>query len=194
MVSIPYWVSYFQITNTPNYGTCFTFNSINNNRDTFAGNRISSMTGPFFGLSLVLNIDQDAYMDISKQAGARVTVHPYNQMPLVDEFGFDVNANTLTQAAIEQALVERQPEPYTSRCSHDWSKSNYSDYVGPAHVNYSLQQCQRFCSHSSIVMDCQCFHPVFLDDSETGPKTSPCNLTSGCEYSYKGLFKSHLIY
>ncbi len=48
--------------NAPSYGNCFTFNSVLNSDDQLAGNRVSSMTGPKFGLSLVLNIEQHKYM------------------------------------------------------------------------------------------------------------------------------------
>jgi hypothetical protein len=170
------------VTNAPSYGNCFTFNAADNSADLFAGERISSMTGPFFGLSVILNLEQRWYMNggESKQAGARLTVHDSAVRPLVDEFGYDVMPNTLTEAAIQQLYLERQPAPYTSNCTNDWSHTNYTEYV-PDGWSYTLQQCQRFCSHSSIMDTCDCFHPVFLDsDSRFG--NSPCNLTSGCKY------------
>ena len=46
-------------------------------------------------------------------------------------------------------------------CVKDWEKTNYSDYTQPD-WSYTLQQCQRVCSHSSIVEACGCFHPMFL--------------------------------
>ena len=43
-------------------GNCFTFNSVLNDQDEYAGTRRSSMTGPQFGLTLVLNVEQGEYM------------------------------------------------------------------------------------------------------------------------------------
>ena len=44
------------------YGNCYTFNSAyNNESDLDGGRRRSSMTGATFGMSLVLNIEQENY-------------------------------------------------------------------------------------------------------------------------------------
>ena len=60
----------FYVSNVPLYGNCFTFNTqFNNASDTFAGKRVSSLTGPSFGLSLIISLDQKDYMKdgITKQ-------------------------------------------------------------------------------------------------------------------------------
>jgi hypothetical protein len=57
-----YLFSNFLVSNTPSYGNCYTFNSELNSDDTYAGKRLNAMTGPQFGLMLVLNLDQSAYM------------------------------------------------------------------------------------------------------------------------------------
>ena len=56
-------------TASASYGACYTFNSELNPDDEHLDSRISSMTGPFFGLSLVLNLQQKAYLKggITKQ-------------------------------------------------------------------------------------------------------------------------------
>ena len=61
--------SYFLTTASASYGACYTFNSELNPDDEHLDSRISSMTGPFFGLSLVLNLQQKAYLKggITKQ-------------------------------------------------------------------------------------------------------------------------------
>ena len=39
------------------------FNSVYNKRkDPYAGNRVSSLTGPSFGLEIVLQLEEDMYM------------------------------------------------------------------------------------------------------------------------------------
>ena len=52
----------FYLINTASYGNCFVFNYARNLEDFLNGYRTSSLTGPDFGLRLVLNIQQDVYM------------------------------------------------------------------------------------------------------------------------------------
>ena len=55
--------SYFYITPTASYGNCLSFNyAANTELDPLAGERYSSKTGPFFGLSMVLNLEQRYYI------------------------------------------------------------------------------------------------------------------------------------
>ena len=117
----------------------------------------------------------------TKQAGARLVVHDDDLLPLTEEYGLDLAPNTLTEAAVAQVNLVRQRDPYPSNCSDTWTDTNYTKFV-PDHWPYSLQQCQRICSHSSILDQCGCFHPRFLDtESRFGYK--PCNLSSTCKKS-----------
>ena len=55
------------------YGNCFIFNTdYNAERDILAGLRVSSLTGPSFGLNLIITLDQTNYMrgGITKQVCA----------------------------------------------------------------------------------------------------------------------------
>ena len=62
---VHFFSSKFKTINVANYGNCFMFNSVyNNQNDTLAGERVSSLTGPSFGLILVLELDWDNYMQV----------------------------------------------------------------------------------------------------------------------------------
>ena len=39
-----------------------------------------------------------------------------------------------------------------------------------------LQQCKRFCVLDSVMADCGCFHPLYLDIDDTREEKPPCNL------------------
>ena len=55
------------------YGNCFIFNTnYNLESDPVAGRRVSSLTGPSFGLNLIITLDQKNYMrgEITKQVSA----------------------------------------------------------------------------------------------------------------------------
>ena len=97
----------FYITNTASFGNCFTFNSALNVNDPFGGERVSSLTGPNFGLDLVINIEQSQYMvgGVTSSAGARVVIHSTSSRPLPDELGHQLKPNTMTAIAIEEVKV-----------------------------------------------------------------------------------------
>ena len=49
--------------NVANYGNCFMFNSEYNENDDVAGQRVTSLTGPSFGLELEVELDIDSHLD-----------------------------------------------------------------------------------------------------------------------------------
>ena len=175
-------ISYFRFTNDMSYGNCFTFNTEENDDDPFAGVRKSSMTGPFFGLSLILNLEQRYYVGngITQAAGARIGVHNVTGQPLMSERGYDLMPNTQTNLAIQEVNITRLPSPYPSSCMSDFSETNYTDYVtNMKNVTwpYSLLQCKRACSFSQILIECGCYHPIFLEtDAQADWRT--CDLSS----------------
>ena len=98
--------SYFYITPTASYGNCLSFNyAANTELDPLAGERYSSKTGPFFGLSMVLNLEQRYYIGggITQAAGARFVITENNR-PLIDENGHDLMPNTLTEVAMQVSV------------------------------------------------------------------------------------------
>ena len=131
---------------TASYGNCYVFNSVWNPSDSQAGRRTSALTGPAYGLQLVLNLDQKNYMNggQSKQAGARLVISTSNTLALQDEKGMDLSPNTLTQVAIQETNVTRQPFPYTSKCFGDWNDTYYADDLegmGTGIPPYSIAVC-----------------------------------------------------
>ena len=187
------------------------FNTELNKQDAFGGARVTSLTGPAFGLTLILNLDQANYMKQgqSKQAGARMAVHPPDLNPLVDEEGMDLFPHTLTHASIQESDMQRIEAPYTSKCINYWTQTNYTAMavMGPNSsevVPYSLsvwtalnlfiitckleimiwslfQQCQRLCVITKIDEKCNCFHPYYADFDFLIENATPCNLTSECK-------------
>ena len=92
--------------------------------------------------------------------------------------GQDLTPNTLTEAAVQGLNLTRLQSPYPSKCMSNWSETNYTDYIDKD-WSYNLLQCQRVCTHSSVLMDCGCFHPLFMDLDAAGE--TPCNLTDSCK-------------
>ena len=106
-----FYFSYFFITPTATYGNCFSFNyAANEESDYLAGNRHSSRTGTFFGLEIVINLEQSYYIGdgITQAAGARSVIHNVNNRPLVDENGIDLMPNTLTELALQVEYISHK--------------------------------------------------------------------------------------
>ena len=97
------------------YGNCFVFNFQENTSESVA------LPGPGYGLSLVLNLEQEHYGQITQTTGARkslqffslildtlhcignrVTVHSRKTPPLIEDNGLMVEPNTATDIAIER--------------------------------------------------------------------------------------------
>ena len=55
--------SNFQQYFHPGYGNCFAFNKFDNKDDSEAGERNVSLPGPKFGLTLVLNVESQSYLE-----------------------------------------------------------------------------------------------------------------------------------
>ena len=138
--------SWFKVSNTPNFGNCFTFNSAINDEDPLGGSRVASMTGPNFGLDLIININQDNYMfgGQTRQAGARLVVHESDSRPLPAENGIDLHPNSLTRIPVQQIRIDRLPDPYTSNCSADWTKTNYSYFLPENETGWNYTLAVRF--------------------------------------------------
>ena len=98
--------SNFYTSNHASYGNCFTFNAALNYDDPLGGERVTPLTGPNFGLELVINIETSKYMigGVTPTAGARIVVHGNSGPPLPNEMGHYLEPNTITALAIEEVF------------------------------------------------------------------------------------------
>ena len=83
----------------------------------------------------------------------------------MDELGYDLMPNTLSSVALQQINISRQKAPYSSNCYDSWTQTNYSSYVENG-SDYSLQKCQRACSHSSVLEGIDYFSKIRIDFTE----------------------------
>merc|ERR1712032_1013138 len=120
---------------------------------------------------------------ITQSAGARVTVHTTDTRALADEFGLDVHPATSTSIGLEEVSYERIEAPYESDCIREWSQTNYTEFLEDGNMSipwpYTQEQCKRFCMLDSIMSDCVCFPPLFLDNDNGREGKLPCNTTAG---------------
>ena len=106
--------SNFHTSNHASFGNCFTFNTALNDDDPLGGERVTSLTGPNFGLDLVIDIEQSKYMmdGVTPTAGARIVVHRSSGRPLPDEMGYQLEPNTIAALAIEE-VIKQNPSKLT---------------------------------------------------------------------------------
>jgi hypothetical protein len=67
-----------------------------------------------------------------------LTIHDSSTYSLPDEFGSNVMPNTLTTFAMHEVNITREPSPYTSNCTYDWSMTNYSSFLPASDYTYTL--------------------------------------------------------
>ena len=151
------------VTNTTNFGNCYTLYT----RNEVLGK--SSLTGPEFGLSLVLNIQQSHYLkDVTSMAvGARVSVQDRQTFPLIEEYGVDLAPGSLTSLSLQMVKISRHE--YTGCQVTEWSESKYEDQLSDQHkedYRYSISMCQRSCVQQTIQTQCGCSHPMFETDKQ----------------------------
>ena len=94
----------WSISNNPEYGNCFTFNANYNNENGLNEAREVTMTGGPATLSIVLFLNQLSYtpLSLSKEAGARMTIHDPNVFPMVEEYGINLKPSTASSIGLQQ--------------------------------------------------------------------------------------------
>ncbi|XP_023336248.1 degenerin unc-8 [Eurytemora carolleeae] len=176
--------SFFLVSFSPNYGNCYTFNLKHNPQDTFGGERLSSQTGPSFGLSLVLNINQADYMSngFTANGGARVSIQSSDDFALPDEFGMDVFPSTTTNFAIRQVTYTRLQSPYASNCTTSWQETIYTSFPTTEERPYSINRCKRYCLQETIMNTCSCYHPLYVEEDDDKLNYRPCQISAGKDF------------
>ena len=106
-----------------------------------------------------------------------MSIHNPKAMSIKYENGHDLLPGTATSLAIQEINHMREERPYKSNCSDSWDTTNYTDYISNiSQIPYSYHQCTRVCSHTSILLQCNCVHPLFVDPGISTEDSPPCNL------------------
>ena len=81
---------------------------------------MSGFTGPKFGLELTFDLEKEAYMPTSREAGVKVVVHDRSLKADPDQDAINVAAGVVTYVGVQMQDVTRLPAPYVDACSDDW--------------------------------------------------------------------------
>jgi hypothetical protein len=145
-------------------GYCYTFNSGNSGRPLLKSQGI----GIRYGLSLVLNIEQDEYLDLPialGSAGVRVAIHPQDQPPLPEDLSIAIPPGRNMFIGIRQKNVSDTStiSRKEGRCRdvQDTSTFNFLQ----ERFQYSSLACLEDCFFTNITEEYRCI--------ETGVNTPP---------------------
>ena len=58
-----------------------------------------------------------------------MAIHKNNELPLMEEHGYNLKPRSQTTLAIREEKVERLKPPHTSMCSDSWDDTNYTNIV-----------------------------------------------------------------
>ena len=81
------------------------------------------MTGGAGTLSIVLYLDQLFYapLSLSKEAGARITIHNPKVFPMTEEYGINLKPNTASSIGFQQVLFSVMHYPIHKEFNHIFS-------------------------------------------------------------------------
>ena len=146
-------------------GYCYTFNSGRMaNRPLLKSQGI----GTRYGLSLILNIEQDEYLDLPvalSSAGVRVAIHPQNEPPVPEDLSIAIPPGRNMFIGIRQKNVSDTSaiSRKERRCRdvRDTGRFNFLQ----ERFQYSSLACLEDCFFTNITEECRCI--------ETGVNTPP---------------------
>ena len=123
---------------SPIYGNCF---------DIFAADESfgkSSLTGASYGLSLELQVEEEDYLGGGQTvaSGFRVSIQERAGLPLVEEYGVDVNPGSLTSISLQLINITRHE--YSNCTSNTWEGAVHGEQLAETSYSYSLTGCQRW--------------------------------------------------
>ncbi|KAI0207077.1 Degenerin unc-8 [Lamellibrachia satsuma] len=134
------------------YGNCFTFNGVSNNM-----NLTTTRSGPLYGLSLKLFVEQFEYLEsLSDAAGVRLVVHNQTSMPFPEDDGISISPGTKMFVGLRRHMTTQLSQPY-GNCADHTTKENMdrNAYVQQVPtVGYSLQACTKTCFQRHLMTRC----------------------------------------
>lgn len=149
----------YQIMWTPRYGVCYTYNTHPLNGSDVD---ISRAIGPGSsnGLSLVFNVDGEAYMANMRTEidGIMVAIHENDQLGNLESEAITLSPGTVTNIGLSKTTFKRLERPYQSQCVSDFPPE--TPVPGGYLPGYSLQACLGACMAELIWKQCGCLQPT----------------------------------
>ncbi|XP_013397928.1 acid-sensing ion channel 1 [Lingula anatina] len=136
-------------------GVCYTFNHGDTNLKT-------ELLGSTFGLKLILNAEQYNYLATTHSAGFTVLLHHPDDVPYIENLGFQVAPGESISVGISQTKVTNLPSPY-GNCA----EKNLAYYD-----SYSTLNCIAECTLNFTMDNCGC-RAYYMINVPGVPECSP---------------------
>ena len=113
----------------PLYGVCYSFNFVGTDEAKEA--RTLSLPGPFYGLTMEVDVGGDYYLreGQTEESGVALIIHDPEKIPLVSTEAIDILPNTETSIRLQEILIHRQPAPFESNCTSTWNATSLAGKV-----------------------------------------------------------------
>ncbi|PIK51832.1 putative degenerin deg-1-like [Apostichopus japonicus] len=159
------------------HGNCYTFNSgLNGTYE------VSSKTGPLYGLTMEIYLEQTEYIPaIQQAAGLRLSIHDQKTMPFPEDNGISVSPGTETSVGVRAVQLTRLPDPYGDCVPAETTSSRQNIFTSFFGTNYTLESCEKNCLHENIVASCGCADTRFQYDTLHPPCLSTNDTQVACQ-------------
>ncbi|XP_048249880.1 degenerin mec-4-like [Haliotis rufescens] len=132
----------------------------------------ATKSGPESGLSMVINLEAEEFIDTFKTGyGLRVVIHDNGTRPFPGTEGFTVSAGSETSIAMKLVTIERLGGKYGSCNDSDIFRRKFG-------VAYTERACREFCQRSLVIERCKCLPE---DESRVNSSFKAC--TTNKEWS-----------
>ncbi|XP_071112396.1 epithelial sodium channel subunit alpha-like [Haliotis cracherodii] len=140
------------------HGNCYTF------VPTDVDYTFISQTGPLYGLSMMLYVEEAEYISsLSSGVGFKVVVHSPDTMPFPEDEGFDISPGFATSAGVTKVTVERVPAPYGNCKLYgpgvEEPPNIFTTQV--PNITYSDKTCKKTCVQKILVSLCDCCYNIY---------------------------------
>ncbi|ESO89095.1 hypothetical protein LOTGIDRAFT_229019 [Lottia gigantea] len=150
----------FSYVSDPKYGNCYTFNSgLNKSYEE------SRKTGPTYGLSLELYVQQSEYLStLAPSAGVKIMMHNQSYMPFLVDRGIELQPGTKASVAIAMTEIERPSPPHGSCHAYTDDENiavNVYSEEKDLRVGYTEEACYKTCFQNNVIKNCRCCYPYY---------------------------------
>lgn len=145
---------------SPIFGNCYKFNSGKNMDGKSMSKRISSMTGPKYGLHLELFVGYPNIYNFFRSSGAILFIHNSTHHPDETSEGMSLPTGFETDISIKESFYYRLAEPFSKCVTNLESLNSYDSIFYQETVRhfgrYSQKYCTQLCFHDHLIKKCDC--------------------------------------
>ncbi|KAI6184598.1 EGF-like domain protein [Aphelenchoides bicaudatus] len=136
----------------PQLGRCYTFNHMKSKTHFMLRN-----SGEENGLSMMLKVHQDEYLEIFEMAALKIFVHPYNQLIFAESLSFNAMPGASSTLRVQKSTHKSKGGSFGA-CASTKKDVDIYYYVG----NYSVDACLWSCYQARLYSVCGCEDPRYV--------------------------------